>query len=106
MRRLSLALGGCALVAVTGAAQPPLRGPGSGIRLPVDFVESGRVERLEQWVKAVAHHVPGEEDAAIVEIAGWPNANLKQLWFDAYALAQTMRHIVVDAGATLAVRPV
>jgi tetratricopeptide (TPR) repeat protein len=91
-------------VSVSGTSQDR-RAPGSGIRLPVDFVESRRIERLEQWIKAVARHVPGEEDATLVEIAGWPNANLKQLYLDANALLQTMRRIGGDGGATLTVRP-
>ena len=74
--------------------------------LPAEFVESERVERLEQWVKAVARHVPGEDDAALAEIASWPNSHLQQLWFDASALVQTMTRGVGGVGATLAVRPV
>ena len=91
-------------VSVSGASQDR-RAPGSGIRLRVDLVESRRIELLEQWIKAVARHVPGEEDRALVEIAGWPNANLKQLYLDANALLQTMRRIGGDGGATLTVRP-
>ena len=91
-------------VSVSGVSQDR-RAPGSGIRLRVDLVESRRIELLEQWIKAVARHVPGEEDATLVEIAGWPNANLKQLYLDANALLQTMRRIGGDGGATLTVRP-
>ena len=35
---------------------------------------AARIERLEQWLKAVARHAPGEDDAPLAEIAGWPNA--------------------------------
>ena len=91
-------------VSVSGTSQDR-RAPGSGIRLPVNFVESRRIERLEQWIKAVARHLPGEDDAALVEVAGWPNANLKELYLDANALLQTMRRIGGDGGATLTVQP-
>jgi hypothetical protein len=93
------------LAGAASAASQDRRAPGSGTRLPVDAVDSHRLERLEQWIKAVARHVPGEEDAALVEIAGWPNANLKQLFLDASALMQTIARVGFgEATATLSVR--
>jgi len=92
------------LLESSGAAQQQ-RAPGSGMLLPATLVEAGRIERLERWMRAVARHVPGEQDAAFVEIAGWPNANLKPLFVDASALVQTIGHAGVNAGATMTVRP-
>lgn len=105
MRRLSLAFGMCALAAVSGTAQQPRVSPGSATRLPVEVAETERVDRLEHWIKAVARHVPGEEDAALAEAAAWPNSHLKELWIDAGALVQTMTKHIGEASATLAIHP-
>jgi tetratricopeptide (TPR) repeat protein len=105
MRGLCLGLGVCALAVATGTAQQPRVSPGSAMRLPVEVVETERIDRLERWVKAVARHVPGEEDAALAEAAQWPNSDLKQLWIDANVLVQTMTRHIGDASATLAIRP-
>jgi len=102
MRQLSLALGLCTLTVVTGAAQRAATRSGNATP-PVIFVEAGRIERLEQWIKAVARHTPGEEDDALAEIARWPNGDLKALWQDANALAQTMSD-VARTSATFTVK--
>jgi tetratricopeptide (TPR) repeat protein len=79
--------------------------PGSGRPIQnIQQVEDGRLERLERWVKLAARHAPGEEDAELLEIAAWPNAQLKALWFDANALVQMMRSVRTASG-TFTVRP-
>ena len=92
MRRLSLVAILCLVAAGASTAQTDqVRAPGSGLPLPVtELVQEGRVERLERWLKAVARHTPGEDDEALEEVAGWPNANLRQLWIDANVLSQIM----------------
>jgi hypothetical protein len=88
-----------ACVSVAGAvpaAAGQLRAPASGARLPaIEEVGPGRLERLEQWVKAAARHAPGEDDDALTEAASWPNADLKKLWFDVNALVQII-HLPPD----------
>ena len=56
-----------------------------------------RIAGLETWLKAVARHMPGEDDDALQEIAGWPNANLKTLFVDANVLSQIIRSEAVRA---------
>ena len=91
MRRLSLVVLACAC-GVAAAPAGQLRAPGSGIPLiAVDAIGEGRLERLEQWLKAVARHRPGEDDAPLQETAGWANADLKDLWVDANVLVQMTR---------------
>lgn len=105
MRRLRLAL--CLSLAVAGAAgvrAVQLVAPGSGIPLPVQQVQDERLGRLEQWLKIVARHAPGEDDRQLALIAAWPNRQLKDLWVDANALVQVMRSFRTHA-ATLWVRP-
>jgi tetratricopeptide (TPR) repeat protein len=106
MRRLSLAV--CLTLACAGApgaAAGQRPAPGSGIPLPpIQLVQSGRLERLEQWLKIAARHTPGEDDEELQQIAGWPNGRLKELWVDANALVQVMRN-VRTASASLSVRP-
>jgi hypothetical protein len=91
-RTLSFVL--CACVSVAGAipASGQVRAPGSGAKLPaIEEVGPGRLERLEQWLKAAARHSPGEEDEALTTAASWPNADLKKLWLDVNALVQIIR---------------
>jgi hypothetical protein len=71
MRRLSLVVCLCALGGVAASGRQ-LRAPASGQQLPVvELVGGGRLERLAQWLKAVARHAPGEDDAPLQEAAGW-----------------------------------
>ena len=90
----------CLLVAATGAPRAlarQRRAPGSGILLPAfEPVQDGRLERLERWLKAVARHTPGEDDDALAEVAGMPNANLRELWIDANVLVQMTRNVTSD----------
>lgn len=91
MRRLSLVVCLCALGGVAASGRQ-LRAPASGQQLPVvELVGGGRLERLAQWLKAVARHAPGEDDAPLQEAAGWANADLKNLWLDANVLIQLTR---------------
>jgi tetratricopeptide (TPR) repeat protein len=90
MRRLSLVLGLTLFAAGVPAGQ--VRAPGSGARLNViDTVAAQRIEALERWLKAIARHVPGEDDDPLQEIAGWPNTSLKDLWIEANVLSQIIR---------------
>ena len=92
MRRPSLVFVLCLVAAWAprGFAQDR-RAPGSGLDLPaIEEVKAGRIERLERWLKAVARHTPGEDDEALEEVAGWRNADLRELWIDANVLSQIL----------------
>ena len=92
MRRLSLVVCLCALGVVAARRGASCRAPASGRQLPVvESVGEGRLERLAQWLKAVARHAPGEDDAPLQEAAGLANADLKDLWMDANVLIQITR---------------
>jgi tetratricopeptide (TPR) repeat protein len=92
-RCLPLALVLCLIAAgAPRALAQSRRAPGSGLQLPqIEQVEAGRLERLERWLKAVARHIPGEDDAALEEVAGWPSTSLRQLWIDVSVLGQIMQ---------------
>jgi tetratricopeptide (TPR) repeat protein len=100
--RVALVLGGVAVCTPLGA-NGQLRGPASAARgTPIEQVGEDRLVRLEQWLKAVARHAPGEVDDALLEVASWPNSALKLLWIDANVLTQASR----SAGANaFTVRP-
>jgi tetratricopeptide (TPR) repeat protein len=58
--------------------------------------ESGadpRMVRVEEWLKAILHHQPGEFDEAAERIAHWSHGDLQALSVDAVALAQLMRDL-------------
>src|ERR1700693_3893451 len=63
---------------------------------PVETVLPGRLERLEQWLKALDRHTPGEDDDALAVAASWSNSDLRGLWVDANALTQMMRNRSLD----------
>ncbi len=50
-----------------------------------------RMLRVEQWLKAVLHHQPGEVDEPVDEIGSLVTSELQALWLDTAALAQLMR---------------
>ncbi|MCU1382192.1 MAG: hypothetical protein JWL71_889 [Acidobacteria bacterium] len=93
MRRVPLALG--LLAALAGplwvdAAQRAA--PRSGLPLPrIELVARPRIDGVESWLKAVARHIPGDNDEALEQVAAWPNASLEALWFDADVLAGMIR---------------
>jgi hypothetical protein len=51
-----------------------------------------RVVRVEQWLKSVLHHEPGETDEALRTVQAWTNADLRTLWIDLEVLARLMRN--------------
>ncbi len=52
-----------------------------------------RMLRVEDWLKAILHHQPGEFDEAAERMARWSYAELQALSIDAVALSQLMRDI-------------
>ncbi|HEX3646134.1 MAG TPA: hypothetical protein VHT95_11030 [Vicinamibacterales bacterium] len=100
MRRVPLLACLCALSLAPVRAGGPssstgqLRGPSSpAAGSPIEQQGQERLVRLEQWVKAVARHAPGEDDDALREVAAWPNTALKLLWIDANVLTQMIRGV-------------
>lgn len=51
-----------------------------------------RLDRVEQWLKAVAQHEPGMDDAATARVGAWTNDDLRTLWVDINVLVQLMRN--------------
>ena len=95
MRSVPLLACVCALsLAAASRASGQLRGPSSpAAGSAVEQVGPERLVRLEQWLKAVARHDPGQSDDALLEVAAWPNAALKLLWIDANVLTQMIRSV-------------
>jgi tetratricopeptide (TPR) repeat protein len=60
---------------------------------PQVSVSADRLDRLERWLTAVDHHEPGDDDDAVIEIAGWSNDELRGLWVDVTVLAHLMRNV-------------
>ncbi len=52
-----------------------------------------RMARVEEWLKAILHHQPGEFDEAAERMASWSYAELQALSIDAVALSQLMRDL-------------
>jgi tetratricopeptide (TPR) repeat protein len=52
---------------------------------------SPRLARLNAWLEAVRVHEPGTADAAARTVAGWTNADVKDVWFDTQALIKFLR---------------
>jgi hypothetical protein len=50
-----------------------------------------RMQRVEDWLKAILHHQPGEFDDAAERMARWSYVELQALSIDAVALSQLMR---------------
>jgi hypothetical protein len=95
MRSVPLLACVCALsLAAASRASAQLRGPSSpSAGSAVEQVGPERLVRLEQWLKAVARHDPGQSDDALLEVAALPNAALKLLWIDANVLTQMIRSV-------------
>lgn len=51
-----------------------------------------RLERVEQWLKTVMHHQPGEADEPANLVALWSNGDIRTLWVDANVVVQLMRN--------------
>jgi tetratricopeptide (TPR) repeat protein len=65
--------------------------PASPVRAQDDA--DPRMVRVEEWLKAILHHQPGEFDEAAERIARWPHGDLEALSVDAVALSQLMRDL-------------
>ena len=55
-----------------------------------------RMVRVEEWLKAILHHQPGEFDEAAERMAHWSHGDLQALSVDAVALSQLMRDLRVN----------
>lgn len=87
MSASSKLLGG--LVTVSILASPAVAGQIEPRLVPLT---DARTARLEQWLKAVFHHRPGEADAAANMVASWSSPDMRALDHDEFALVQLMRH--------------
>jgi len=54
-------------------------------------VTNVRIDRVEQWLKAVADHTPGGSDAASDGVAVWSNRELQDFWVELTNLVVLMR---------------
>jgi tetratricopeptide (TPR) repeat protein len=54
-------------------------------------VTDTRIAAVEQWLKAILHHTPGETDDAVLEISSWSGAVLGTLRTDEAVLGRLMR---------------
>ena len=66
-------------------------------------IDNASLDRLEQWLDAVATHTPGASDQALDTVQSWSTDELRTLWINATALMALMRppawkKIVVTAG--------
>ena len=77
------ALGALIAVAWFTASPRPIAAPAND--------PNARTLRVEQWLKAVLHHVPGAADAAVLEISSWSNSDLGTLLIDEGVLVRLMR---------------
>jgi len=75
MRRVVLAAVFCLTGAVAIAAEPPV----------------SRIDRVEQWLKAILNHEPGTADVALHNVAPWSAHAVRTLWIDVNNLALLMR---------------
>jgi tetratricopeptide (TPR) repeat protein len=72
--------------------------PGTAPRASVDDTAiqqpdmDGRLDRVEQWLKAVMRHEPGTTDASAGLVGSWSNGQLRTLWIDSNVIAQWMRN--------------
>src|SRR5579862_2372781 len=79
------------------ALSPPLRLP------EVVHIDNSSLDRLEEWLDAVATHTPGASDDALEMVQSWSTDDLRTLWINATALMALMRQptwkkIVVTVG--------
>jgi tetratricopeptide (TPR) repeat protein len=62
------------------------------VEKPPQPVADARLDRLERWLLALDHHVPGVRDDAVREVGAWSNDALRLLWLDANVVVQLMRN--------------
>jgi hypothetical protein len=76
---------------VGGATDPPNPRfvPDTGLAVAAPWTD--RIQRVEQWLKAVLHHQPGSIDRALNEVSSWPDYDLARLKMDLQALVLLMR---------------
>ena len=55
-----------------------------------------RMVRVEEWLKAILHHQPGEFDEAAERMAHWSHGDLQALSVDAVALSRLMRDLRIN----------
>jgi tetratricopeptide (TPR) repeat protein len=85
-RRLSLAF---AILLILIGTAPRVSTDGAAFQQP-DM--GGRLDRVEQWLKAVMRHEPGTADDAAGLVGSWSNSELRMLWIDSNVMAQWMRN--------------
>src|SRR5205823_12522006 len=70
----------------------PLQGSGRPPKLPeVVNIDNASLDRLDQWLDAIATHVPGAGDEALERVQSWSTGELRTLWINATALLSLMR---------------
>jgi len=92
LRPLASALAVLCGLAASGAASSqstPRRDYLGNAELRAD-VGDARIDRVEQWLKAVARHEPGGMDEASVAIDDWPNDDGRDFWIEATVLTRLM----------------
>ena len=52
----------------------------------------GRIDRVEHWLKAVLHHVPGTNDEAVARAGSWSASEMGTLWIDLNHLVALTRN--------------
>src|SRR5712692_2796296 len=56
----------------------------------VIHIDNASLDRLEQWLDAIATHMPGAPDDAIERAQSWSTGELRTLWINATALLSLM----------------
>src|SRR5207302_2853785 len=57
----------------------------------VIHIDHASLDRLEQWLDAIATHTPGAGDEALERVQSWSTGELRTLWINATALLSLMR---------------
>jgi hypothetical protein len=77
-----------ALAASARAAQTSSSSTG----FAVVAVTDARIDRVAEWVRAIARHAPGKVDEASAAVDSWSNADLQSLWIDLRMLVALTRN--------------